>query len=526
MRRAVLAEADRVVREDIHDLLPHERREADRGPAVIREHEERAAVRNETAIERHAVHGRGHAVLADAVVEVAPREVALHDRLLALGLRVVRAGEVGRAADQRGLCRDERLEGPLRPYARRPLGSLCGCGFTEVRHGGIDGFRARGRRILEGFALARVKLLPTLLPSLAHRATTRACRAPRIQHVRRHLERRTLPAELLARAGNFFGTERRAVRRGRARLLRRAIADHGLAGDEPRLAVVGLRRRERLAHGVHVVAVDGERIPARRLEAPDLILARRERRRPVDRDAVVIEEHDQAAEAEVASERDRFLRDAFHEAAVAGNHVRAVVEQLAMPRIPDALGDRHADGIGETLAERARRRLDAFGMTVLGMSGRLRSELAKILDLLDGHAGRAGEMEERIEQHRAVPSREHEAVACRPAGRRRIEFHHLGKQHRRHIGHAHGHARVTGLRRLDGIHCQRPDGICHVAGREGALRLVSHTRGPCWSCAPKLDGEPGRWRTINGAAGRRPPSSAGLSRSCGRSGGQLPEAHQ
>ena len=46
------------------------------GTGVIGEHQEGAAGRNEAAVQRHPVHGRRHAVLADAVVDVAAIVVA------------------------------------------------------------------------------------------------------------------------------------------------------------------------------------------------------------------------------------------------------------------------------------------------------------------------------------------------------------------------------------------------------------------------------------------------------------------
>jgi hypothetical protein len=48
------------------------------------------------------------------------------------------------------------------------------------------------------------------------------------------------------------------------------------------------------------------------------------------------------------------------------------------------------------------------------MAGRQRAELAEALDLVERHVGVAGEMQQRIEQHRAVAGRQHEAVAVRP----------------------------------------------------------------------------------------------------------------
>ena len=54
MRRAVLAEADRVVRHDIDHALLHQRREADRRAAIIGEHEEGAAIGHDAAMQRDA----------------------------------------------------------------------------------------------------------------------------------------------------------------------------------------------------------------------------------------------------------------------------------------------------------------------------------------------------------------------------------------------------------------------------------------------------------------------------------------
>ena len=74
--RAVLAEADRIVGHHVDDRDAGERGDAHRRPGVVGEDEERARRPDEAAVERHAVHGRGHAVLADAVVDVAAGVVA------------------------------------------------------------------------------------------------------------------------------------------------------------------------------------------------------------------------------------------------------------------------------------------------------------------------------------------------------------------------------------------------------------------------------------------------------------------
>ena len=70
MRRAVFADADRIVREDEDRWNLHDRGQPDRRPAVVGEDKERRAERPQAA-EHHAVDGGDHAVLADAEVHVA-----------------------------------------------------------------------------------------------------------------------------------------------------------------------------------------------------------------------------------------------------------------------------------------------------------------------------------------------------------------------------------------------------------------------------------------------------------------------
>ena len=79
MRRAVFAEADRIMRHHIDGAHAHQRRKPDRRPAVIGEDQEGAAIGNDAAMQRHAVHRRRHAVLADAVMDIAAGKIARRD---------------------------------------------------------------------------------------------------------------------------------------------------------------------------------------------------------------------------------------------------------------------------------------------------------------------------------------------------------------------------------------------------------------------------------------------------------------
>jgi hypothetical protein len=160
--------------------------------------------------------------------------------------------------------------------------------------------------------------------------------------------------------------------------------------------------------------------------------------------------------------RDRFLADALHEIAVGGEDEGAMIDDVvAEHRGEVAFRDRHADGIGETLAERPGRRFDARCMAVFWMARRDRAELAEALDLLDRHLLLAEKMKERIEQHRAVTGGEDESIAVGPSRVGRIEFQEAGEQHGRNIGSAHRQAGMAGLGFFDRIHGQRPNGIGH-----------------------------------------------------------------
>ena len=103
----------------VDDALAHQRGEPDRRAAVIGEHQERAGIGDDAAMQRHAVHRGGHAVLADAVVDEAAGEIGGRHRLHRLGARVVGAGEIGRAADHFRHRRHQRSRARIREACAR-----------------------------------------------------------------------------------------------------------------------------------------------------------------------------------------------------------------------------------------------------------------------------------------------------------------------------------------------------------------------------------------------------------------------
>jgi hypothetical protein len=73
----------------------------------------RAAVGDEAAGERHAVHRRGHGMLAHAVMDVVAGEAAFADGHVVLGTRAVGARKIRRTADQLRQHRHQVIERQL-----------------------------------------------------------------------------------------------------------------------------------------------------------------------------------------------------------------------------------------------------------------------------------------------------------------------------------------------------------------------------------------------------------------------------
>ena len=225
-------------------------------------------------------------------------------------------------------------------------------------------------------------------------------------------------------------------------------------------------------------------VPAVGAEAVQDVLAEGHRRRAVELDLVVVVEHHQLAEAEVPGEAGGLRRDPLLEVAVGADGVGPVVDDLvARPvelRGEAALGDGHADGVGHALAQRTGGRLHARRHAELGMTGRARAPLAEVLQLLEREVV-AGQVEERVEEHRGVPGGEHEAVAVRPVGVRRGMVQEPRPQRVRHRRHAHRGAGMAGVGLLDAVDGQGADRVdgeqVELLGGEGGHRGEAPVRG-------------------------------------------------
>ena len=236
-----------------------------------------------------------------------------------------------------------------------------------------------------------------------------------------------------------------------------ADGDMGFARDH-RGAGACLGRRDRGVDRVRVVTIARENIPAAGRETRQLIGAIGDRDLAIDGDAIVIPQHDQPRQFLTARKRDRLLADTFHQAAIARDAIGVVVDDLLAPfGAQKLLGHGETHGIGDALAQGAGCRFDPHRMAIFGMACRDCAQPAEILDLLQRHIGRAGQIEQRVKQHRAMARRQDKAVAVGPIRGRCIKAQMLVKQHGRHIGHAHRHAGMARIGRGHGVQRQCAD---------------------------------------------------------------------
>ena len=239
-------------------------------------------------------------------------------------------------------------------------------------------------------------------------------------------------------------------------------------------------------HGGGVVAVDAaDDVPAVALEALGGVVGEPVLDVAVDRDAVVVIQHHQLGQLERAGQRAHFVRDAFHKAAVAGEGIGVVVDDGVAGLVElggqQRFGQRHADGIAQALAQRAGGGFHARGDAHFGVARRLGMQLAEVLQFFDRQVV-AGQVQQRVDQHRAVAVGQHEAVAVGPGGILGVVAQVADPEGLGDFRHAHGSARVPGVRLLHGIHREGADGI-----RQGKFRggRIAHSEGSLWLARPR-----------------------------------------
>ena len=454
--RAVFADADGVVREDVERLELGEGRHADRGAEVVGERQERRAGALEDAVVGDAVEDGAHDVLTDAEVEVASgrgRDVEVADVLdVVLG----RAVEVGRSGEHEGRGLGDGVDARLAGDAGRERV------LAELRDGGEEGLDVAVVALLglgEERGLLGVGLGPGgegLPPFGVRGGLPGLAGGEEGAGLGRDEELLFREAEGLARGVDELHAGF-AVALGGALDFGDALADDGLADDQLGLAVLaGAGLFERFGdRGELVALLDGEHFPVGGFVALGGVLVLRLRGQGVEGDVVGVVEHDEVIEAEAAGERGGLLRDAFLEAAVAGETDHQVVEDLVLRGVEvgggHLGGDGHADDVAGALTEGAGGGFDADGLAELGVTRGLGVELAEILHFLEREV-EAGEVQPAVDEHRTVPGREDEAVAVDPGWRGGVVPEEVAVEDGADLGGAEGQAQVAGMAGGHGIH--------------------------------------------------------------------------
>src|SRR6185437_11654908 len=171
MCRPILAESDRIVRVHIYDTLPHHARESHGRPHVVAEYQERRAVRNYAAIQRHSIHDATHTVLAYSEMEVATLVTSRPETRRTLHYRVCRAGEIRRSTDQLRKLRCDRVDHST------GCRSCCNAAVLRIERWNqiFPAIReVTARASLEFSAQVRVRSLPLIIQSAPCRLFVRA----------------------------------------------------------------------------------------------------------------------------------------------------------------------------------------------------------------------------------------------------------------------------------------------------------------------------------------------------------------
>ena len=149
------------------------------------------------------------------------------------------------------------------------------------------------------------------------------------------------------------------------------------------------------------------------------------------------------------------MRHTFHQAAIAQEAIGEVVNDLVAIAVEFSgeqfFVNRHTHGVGDTLAERAGGGFNASGVAIFRVSRGAAVQLTELFEVFDAQVV-AAQMEQRIEQHRAVTVGEYEAVSVWPGRVGRVVAEVLTPEHFGDFGHAERHTGVAGVGLLDGVH--------------------------------------------------------------------------
>ena len=165
----------------------------------------------------------------------------------------------------------------------------------------------------------------------------------------------------------------------------------------------------------------------------------------LDRYFVIVVKVDQLSQFEMAGEGSGFRRNTFHQITIGNDCVDMVIDyrKLFLVESCGKMGSAHshAHTISKTLAQGPGSDFHSWRQKILRMAWRFRAPLAEILDFIQREII-ARQIKQRIDQHRAVPGREEEAIPILPLRVVRIVAQKTCPEHIRHWSSAE---RQTGM---------------------------------------------------------------------------------
>ena len=281
---------------------------------------------------------------------------------------------------------------------------------------------------------------------------------PAAVDVVRHFKRRMIPAKVFAGGLDFIVTQRRTVAIMAAAQVGRAVTDDGLGADQGGLVIDRPGFVNGLVDGSRIMTVYiANHVPAIGLETLGCIVGEPAFDVAVDRNTVVVPEGRQLAQPQGSGQRTGFVGDTFHHAAITHKHKGVVVDDVVAVTVEltghHLFGNRHADGIGDALPQRASGGLHTWRIAILGMTRGFGMQLTEVLQIVDGQVV-TGQVQQRVDQHGAMTVGQDEPVAIDPLRVAGVVVHVVVPQHFGNVGHAHGRTGVTGFGFLYGVHAQ------------------------------------------------------------------------
>ena len=314
------------------------------------------------------------------------------------------------------------------------------------------------RFLWEGFRVSRELLVPGRFFRLAH-----FFRIPLRVDFRWDFEGRVFPAKRFTGQCDFRVAQWCAVGVVSARFVRRTEADDGFAHKQGRFVGHGARFFYGTFNRVSIVAINAaHNVPAVGFETCGGVVSEPAFNVTVDGDAVVVVERNQFTQLQGACQGAHFVRNAFHHAAVAQERIGEVVNDVVARTVElcrqGLLSNRHTHGIRNALTQRTGSGFNASGVAHFRVTWSFGVQLTEIFQLFDWQIV-ASEVQQAVDQHRAMAVRQHETVAVCPCRVLRVVVKEITPQDFGDVSHAHRGARVAGFGFLYCVHAQRTNSI-------------------------------------------------------------------